>query len=169
MEDKSYKIINLYGNEYLINKYGDILSLKTYKFLKKTKSNGGYLYVTIKGIHTYHLKVHRLVAETFIANSNNLSCVNHKDGNKLNNCVDNLEWCTYSHNMKHAFKNNLINANRPKKTKVFQYDLNGNFIKQWDCIRDVEKEFKVSHTAIRFCCLGKNKTCRGYIWKYANE
>lgn len=51
--------------------------------------------------------VHRVIAETFIPNPNNLPCVNHKDGNKLNNSVDNLEWCTYSENTTHAYKTGL--------------------------------------------------------------
>lgn len=64
--------------------------------------------------------IHRLVAITFISNEENYKCVNHKDGNKLNNNVENLEWCTYSHNMKHAFSNGLA---KPWNKKLFDKDI----------------------------------------------
>lgn len=61
--------------------------------------------------------IHRIVAETFIPNPNNRPCVNHKDGNKLNNSVDNLEWCTYSENTLHAYRMGLQVAKRRKVAK----------------------------------------------------
>lgn len=77
-------------------------------FLRPTKTENGYLRVKLKNDHenkSYY--VHRLVAMAFIPNPDNKKCVNHKDGNKENNCVDNLEWCTYSENMKHAVAHGL--------------------------------------------------------------
>lgn len=84
------------------------------KEIKSFKDKDGYLCVSLMNNgkqKTY--KIHRLIAETFIPNPNNLPCVNHKDGNKQNNCVSNLEWCSYSWNNKHAYANNL------KKRKKF--------------------------------------------------
>lgn len=91
-------------------------STHTYKSkkLKPILHNTGYLYVTLNG---KQLAVHRLVAQAFLPNPNNLPQVNHKDGNKKNNCVDNLEWCSCSENMKHAFKNNLLNTKTEKRKK----------------------------------------------------
>jgi len=78
--------------------------------------NLGYPTVCLcKNNHTKYKRVHRIVAETFILNPLNLPCVNHKDGNKTNNNVDNLEWCTHSYNTKHALKNGLINAEKRHK------------------------------------------------------
>lgn len=164
------KEINLYGANYFIYDNGLLQNVKTNKFLKPYKSSGGYLYIKIvKNKRHHHIRLHRLVALAFIPNPDNLPCVNHKDGNKENNCVDNLEWCSYSDNIKHGYKNNLFKNPTFSPTRVIQYDLEGNFIKTWNSIKDIEKKFGVSHTAIRFCCLNKIKTCAGYIWKYADK
>lgn len=165
-----WKEINLYGTEYLINNMGVIKNKKRDKILKPYISSGGYEYIKILKQHRhYHIRIHRLVAQTFIPNPNNLPQVNHIDGNKLNNNVENLEWVSCSQNVVHGFKNGLYNIKRINKTKVNQYDLQGNFIKTWDSISEIEKEYNVTHTAIRFCCLNKIKTCKGYIWRYANK
>lgn len=95
--------IKNHGN-YLISYEGEVISFKSNKTLKHSISNTGYLTVFVDGKNRL---LHRLLAETFIPNPNNLPCVNHKDGNKLNNSLDNLEWCTYSHNNKHAYKTGL--------------------------------------------------------------
>ena len=77
------------------------------KILKIWKNPNGY-YATCLSKNGNHTKtIHRLVAETFIPNQNNYPCVNHKDEDKSNNCVDNLEWCTRSENMKHAYGHGL--------------------------------------------------------------
>jgi len=83
------------------------------KTLKPAKDKKGYLRVAFKhlGKHTT-FKVHRLVAETFLSNELNKPMVNHKDGNKQNNRIENLEWVTNSENIKHAFDNGLIKAKR---------------------------------------------------------
>lgn len=113
--------------------------------------------------------VHRLVAEAFIPNLENKSQVNHIDGNKENNCVDNLEWVTSSENNKHAF---ITGLNKPHNMrKVNQYDLQGNFIKQWNSITDFLKEnsLNLKNSNITTCCKGKRKNAYGYKWKYADE
>lgn len=124
--------------------------------------NSGYLKVglSVDGIHKYYL-VHRLVAQAFIPNPNNLPQVNHIDGNKLNNHVDNLEWVSSYENQQHAVKNGL----RPLK-KINQYDLTNHFIKTWSSLMEASRSLKINKATISFCCQGKRKTAGGFIWKY---
>lgn len=90
---------------YLINKRGVVINQKTNRKLKPCKSSSsGYLTVYVDG---KNVLLHRLVAETFIPNLENKPCVNHIDGDKLNNNVSNLEWCTYAENNLHARKTGL--------------------------------------------------------------
>lgn len=163
-----WKKVNLYGKEYFVSNTG-IIKNKYNKILKPYLSSGNYGYIIVReNSHNHHIRIHKLVAQTFIPNPDNLPQINHIDGNKLNNAISNLEWITCSENIKHAINNNLY---KPKgtPTKIHQYDLNHNFIKTWNKMSDVEKEYNVSHTALRFCCLGKIKTCAGYIWRYTKE
>lgn len=112
-------------------------------------------------------KVHRLVAEAFIPNLDNKPQVNHINGIKTDNRVENLEWCTNSENQLHAYKNGL---EKPKcQRKVKQYGLDGVFIKQFEYISDAEKELNIDGSSISSCCRNKRKTAGGYIWKYAND
>lgn len=116
--------------------------------------------------------IHRLVAETFIDNPNNYSIINHKDCNKTNNNINNLEWCTQKHNVRESFRNGLQKAPKGKEStsskRVEQYDIEGNFIKMWDCTMDIQRELGIANQYISACCLGKKKTSHGYLWRYVD-
>ena len=140
------------------------------KELKKDK-NSGYLRITLtkNGKH-YHKLVHRLVAQAFIPNPNNLSQVNHKDENKLNNCVDNLEWCDRKYNSNYGTRCLRISKNRRNQRKINQYDLKGNLIKTWESAVDIRNYYNLYNTGhIIRCCKGIYKKMYGYRWEYANE
>lgn len=107
--------------------------------------------------------VHRLVAEAFVENIENKSQVNHIDGNKLNNKVSNLEWVTPKENVSHAWKSNL---KLPTCKKVYQYSLNGVFIKEYSSITLASKITNILVTDISQCCNKKKKSAGGYQWNF---
>lgn len=89
-----------------IRSYRTNHGLRRYPKIITGKNNGkGYLSICLRrNNRSYYKYIHRIVAEHFIKNPENKPCVNHLDGNKSNNCIDNLEWCTKKENMKHAFE-----------------------------------------------------------------
>ena len=106
------KQIKNYDNYYIYDT-GDVLNITTNKILKGSIGENGYKYYRLsKNNKKQMFYAHRLVAEAFLINKDNLPLVNHKDGNKLNNSVDNLEWVNYSDNTKHAYENKLIHTKR---------------------------------------------------------
>jgi hypothetical protein len=110
-----------------------------------------------------HQSIHRLVAEYFLSPSKIKDTVNHKDFNKLNNNVCNLEWLTYSQNCQHA-----SDADRNFKRPVIQMSLDGDFIKEWRCAYHVELEIGYFSTHISNCCRGGKKTYKQFKWKFKN-
>lgn len=99
--------------------------------------------------------VHRMVANAFLPNPQNLECVNHKDHNRLNNNVDNLEWCTTRYNVQHG-----------KGKKVYVYDEEKQLIGCYDSLREVEEKFDIPHNSIQRYWLDTNKK-RGNIYLYS--
>lgn len=109
------KEIKDYGH-YIIDENGNVFNQQTKKILKGSIGEGGYKYYRLsKDGKKEMFYAHRLVAETFIDNPNGLPVVNHKDGNKLNNHVSNLEWVSYSANVKHAYDQGLITSRRERE------------------------------------------------------
>ena len=143
------------------------------KKIKQILRKDGYYFVNLsKNGKVKTAKVHRLIAETFLKNDVNCNIINHKDGNKINNNVTNLEWCTCSHNTKEAYRlglrkpNILKEALNGRSKPVLQYDTSKNFIKKWSCIKEASKKLKIKDSNISLVCKGKRKTAGGYIWKY---
>lgn len=161
-----YAEVEGYNGEYIVSSEGNVISAKGKKATEVARN--GYERVTLwKNGRGKHFSVHRLVASAFIPNPNNYSMVNHKDGNKLNNHVINLEWCDASQNMKHAYKNNLID---PHTTKVIQYTKDFEKVKEWKSIADASKYLGLNHANIVTVCKQNTnrKFCGGYIWRYAD-
>lgn len=161
---------------YEITKTG-LIRNKTTKLVLKQQERGGYMRVELSNNckrKTY--SVHRLVAEQFIPNPENKSEVNHKDFNRKNNSVDNLEWVTRQENSDHKINGRgeeLYNT-MVKNAKlavaahckaVEQYDLSGNLINSFISMSEAERITGINRKSIRFCIHGKRKTAGNFIWK----
>lgn len=177
-----WKDIKGYEGLYQVSNLGRIKSLKQKeeKILNIFKDNIGYLSVNLQTKEKVKKRerVHRLVAKTFILNPENKPQVNHKDGNKLNNNVNNLEWCTCKENVNHSWENNLskpywkgkFGINHKSSKAIYKIDIiSKKIIKKYDSIEDAKKELNINSSNISKCCKGKMKTSYGYIWRYANE
>lgn len=159
------------GDYYLISDTGEIKSVKTGLIRKKNINHEGYYFVSVSlGSRQDKptIKNHRAVAESFTANPNNYPVVNHKDGNKLNNNVENLEWCTYSENSKHAFEIGLTKITWGRK--INQLDKNtGEVINTFDSIKEAFRNLDKKYTGtIGDCLRGRINTAYGYKWKYVD-
>ena len=158
------RIIENYPN-YTISDKGEIVNTNTNKELKGYIRKDGYVIISLsKGGKKYKCYLHRLVAETFIPNPDNLPQVNHKDEDKTNNCVSNLEWITPKDNCNYGTRNERQGLGHSKP--IEQYDLEGNFIKEWDSAAQVERDLGFNHQNISKCCLGQQKTAYNYKWRY---
>lgn len=165
---KQWRILKEFNGKYEISNFGEIRNIKTKRILKTSNrvNNMGYSRVRLAG---KEYLVHRLVAQSFINNPENKQQVNHIDGNKQNNKVDNLEWCTNGENQKHAYINNLQTRKARKSIEVCQLDTEGNVIKKWKSIGKAHKEMNIAYSSIVNCCKGIYKTGGGYIWRYLKD
>ena len=129
-------------------------------------SKGYNIIRTTENENTKYYQLHRVVLTTFspIEGMDNLQ-VNHKDGNKSNNELSNLEWCTCKENIEHALKNDLFGNIK----RVYQYDLDGNFMKEFKSIAQAEKETFILKVNIIACCRSKVRQSGGYQWRYYKQ
>lgn len=113
--------------DYLISKKGEVYSTKTNKFFNPSKTKDGYLKVALRGNgKSYYFRVHKLVAMTYLDNPNNLPEVNHKDFNRCNNCLENLEWISHNNNIEYSKKSNRFKTEKPlRKAYTFTNVFNG--------------------------------------------
>lgn len=156
-----WKDIVGYEGLYRVNRNGEIYSLISDRILKQflrgSRSDNKYLVVDLhKNKKGKTISVHRIVAEAFIPNPDNLPCVNHKDGDKYNNCVNNLEWCTYSENNYHALKNGLKTIPSGSNSKLSKLTYN-DVVEIKQCLilgdseygtRPLSRKYGVDHNVI---------------------
>jgi len=156
---------------YKINIEGEILS-KTGRIITGTSDSSGYIRVTMQSDSNVNLATakHRVVARTFLPNPENKPYINHKNGIRDDNRVENLEWVTQKENVTHAHKNGLIKTSSGRP--VYQLELNGIIIKEWRSIKEAEEKFSNNTTSISSVCSNYNrdnidagyKTFAGYGW-----
>lgn len=131
----------------------------------------GYPCITLnKKSHIKTITIHRLVAKSFISNPENKPQVNHIDGNKLNNKVNNLEWCTSKQNTIHAWKTGLcksrLGSNSSLSKVVLQYDLDMNLLNKYNGSCEASRITGINRSSISAVCNGRGVTAGGYIWKH---
>lgn len=144
------------------------------QMLKQADSRG-YKRVTLyDGSRSKHrqIAVHRLVAEAFIPNPDNLPCINHKDENPYNNHVNNLEWCTYKYNSNYgtAIQRRVChqdweNIAKKQSVPVEQIDPDGSIVRVWPSMIECERQTGMRCSGISRCCNGYLKTYRGFKWR----
>ena len=199
IEGEEWRDVIGYNGLYQISSYGRVKSLRnkygTYreKILKQLLNKFGYLQVNLNKegkMKTFY--VHRLVAQVFIDNPNNHPQVNHKNEDKTDNCVDNLEWCTQKYNLNYGSriakavastdyksivekrkidykartaKMDYKSIGEKQSKRVYQYSLDSELIKIWKSTAECSRNgYNQGHVAA--CCRGEIKTCKGYIWSY---
>lgn len=148
-----WKSIEGYNGDYAISSLGRVKNTKRDYILKNVKHHSGYLVVNLRGkVHS----MHTLVAKTFIPNPDELATVNHKDKNKENNCVANLEWMSNADNITHG--------QGKKVAQVF----NGVVVRIFNSSEEAARELSINGSLIRACCRREpgRLTYKGYEWRY---
>lgn len=168
-----------YEGRYQVSNQGNMKSIRylktkdTYsiKQLKPKRNWDGYLRIQLwKDCKAVYVSIHRLVAQSFIDNPEDKPFVNHKNGIKDDNRVENLEWVSQKENIQHAWETGLAKSpfNNGNSKAIDQYDLNNNYLKTFPSTMEIERQLKINHSYISLACKngGLNKVLGGYKWKY---
>ena len=159
--------------KYQVSNLGRVRSLNfrrtgKVQVLKPGKNKCGYLLVNLcKDGKLKSCLVHRLVAQAFLPNLDNLPQVNHRDEDKENNLLDNLEFCTSKYNNNYGSHSQRMSKTR--SIPVAQLTKEGELITVYYGTREASRQTGISQGNISECCRGKLKTCGGFIWKYVNQ
>ncbi len=151
---------------YYINRNGEINSTNAFKgtkeiILKCSVSNKGYKIVNLMNCgKVYSRTIHKLLAQAFIPNPDNLSCINHKDGNKLNNSLDNLEWCNAKYNTNYGTGIERRSISQGKKVRCIETGI------IYDSIAEAERATGIPHSSIGLVCRGKYSQTHNTHWEY---
>lgn len=170
-----WKDIEGYEGLYQISSEGRVKSLGNGKsnnskerILKSRKDKDGYLLVNLykEGKMRSYL-VHRLVAQAFLENPNNLPQVNHRNEYKTDNRVENIEYCDCSYNINFGTRNERVV--KAESIPILQFSKTGEFIRKWESGTQIEKELGFYNSNICMCCKGKIKTAYRYVWGYEKD
>lgn len=173
-----------FENLYKVSNFGNVISIErevpngpcTTRIvpsttLSKLDNGKGYITVTLsKGCTPKKYYIHRLVATAFLPNPNSFKEINHKDENKSNNHLSNLEWCTSSYNKRYGtcIKRLIETRNKNKRGSyekpVYAYDLNGNFVKEYRSIAEASRKTGISEESLRSAIMGKSKSSGCFQW-----
>lgn len=161
-----WKDIKGFEGKYQVSNYGRVKSLnyarRGYPRILKPNTNRAYPFVNLsKNDIGKSYNIHRLVAEAFLENPNGLPMVNHKDENRLNNHVDNLEWCTASYNVNYGTRTDKVAQSSGKRVVCIETGI------IYPSQGDAARKNGLSQTMISYCCLGKCLTAGGFHWKFA--
>ena len=174
-----YKVSNL-GRFMMVSQIDSLGRLLPERIKSTHKGVGGYSVVMLRkdGKKVNYL-AHRLVADAFIPNPENKQYVDHIDGSRDNNNVNNLRWVTAAENnanpityerlLKGTLDNPVCGNKNPYSRKIYKYSIDGKFISIYDSIGLASKDTGVCYSCIIACARGKRKTAGGYVWKYASE
>ena len=174
MKNENWKAIAGYEGLYEVSDMGRVKSLNynhtgKEKILKLKKSHCGYLNVNIcKDGHAKSVRIHRLVATAFISNPHNLETINHKDEDKTNNTVDNLEWMSQKDNNNYGTHNKRVSEALSNQVQMFD-KYTDELLATSPSLMEDERVTGIDDGNISKCCLGKIKSAGGYIWKYPSE
>lgn len=169
--------------DYVVETDGRIFSKKTNKYLKPGINSNGYLSVELfNNGESKRLLIHRIVAKAYIPNPNSFPQINHKDENRSNNDVSNLEWCTPKYNMNYGegaktrhlkidytkpiYKEVAIKNGKAVSRPVMQFTKTGEFVARFDSIADATRSLGVKYSHIADCANGKRTSSNGYVWKF---
>lgn len=166
MPEEEWRDVLGFEELYQVSNFGNVRTVKNGEAeMSQQENRNGYMTVHLrnKGVERRAM-VHRLVAEAFIPNPDELRDVNHKNGNKSDNRVENLEWVSHSDNMAHSFRELGKNVRH-----IVQLDLDNNFIERWNSIIEASEATGICRTDIGECCRGNRKHTKGYKWKYEED
>lgn len=166
MNNEIWKDIPGYEGYYQVSTKGNVKGRNGKMLKQDTRKNTGYKYVVLSvNKKRFHANIQRLVAKTFIPNPQGYPIVNHKNENRADNRVENLEWCTQSYNV-------LASSKLQKQYKrICQLNKNGELIKIHESIHHAARHLGNVECAANICAVarGKHQTYKGYIWKYENN
>ena len=177
--EEIWKDIKGYEGLYQVSNLGRIKSLANNKNkkekIRKTRidRNGYEVLCLCKDCKTKTFLVHQLVGKAFVKNPHNYKEINHKDENKLNNYVENLEWCDRKYNINFGERNKKCSIKLKesdfKKKKVFQYDIFGNLLKTWNSVMEMANYFKIKSSTISNICTRRKFFGGKYYLSYVKE